>query len=727
MFLARRSPRLVALIAASVLAASSLTSVNSRAVRAQAGADDGSGRKYPVDTRRALAARPSRAVADKAATNTTNAARAAGHTPTRERRTLPTRPVGVDQVNGTNAAARRRPSARPAERKAELNTTQANGAVITTNSTADDDARALTVLNTRVRPGTSLARVLHTAQLSTNSSAGSDEQYVDRNYDLAADERTTFDSGTLRGGSFDVAVGRTGTRYEDYSGIDDRGTITTNDDMPIGVLVAAFDTNGDFVRDASTTYDLRTDFSLRSAVAVVAGTSRAGREFVAVSSSGYYNASNPNDPDNEPTAGVALLVRDPATGGFDSTRSRQLVRVGDQRLNNANALALLPNNDLLIADFDSDELRVVRDTDNDGLPDTLDPVPYYSYRFSNDAPLDLAVNSRGVVFSHSAGNNAVLLALYDDNGDGRADADEEVVTGLSLDNNLILHGLTVDREGTVYIIEDAQGASDRVADGGNGGAPIIQAFPDPGLSGLLLDGAIFAAADNPNTQALSGLAFGVDQTLGAVARLSLVNSASLRAPATYDGLASIVGNNFTRGRSGTTPAAAAAQGIQVAVEGRYVPVQSFADGRINLYVPAATGAGTRSVVVYVDGNVIAADDVTIAAANPGLFTAAQDGAGEAVALYTAGLRYTTPPFPARTDGQPSSIALFGTGWRNNLPVSVTVGGRATVVDYAGASGGFNGLDQINLRLPDGVTGVVPVIITTTSGATSRADVTIRIN
>ncbi len=727
MFYARFSPRLFALIAASVLAAYFLTSVNSRAVRAQAGNDDG-GRKYLVDMRRALAARTSRPVADKdAATN--NTARTAGHALTRERRPLPTRPVAVDQVDGTrNVAPRRHTPARPAARKAELNTASANGAAtIATNATSDDSVRPLTALNTRVRPGTSLARVLHTAQLSTSSSAGSDEQYVDRNYDLAADERTTFDSGTLRGGSFDVAVGRTGTRYEVYSGIDDRGTITTNDDVPIGVLVAALDTNGDFMRDASTTYDLRTDFSLRSAVAVVAGTSHARSEFVSVSSSGYYNASDPNDPDNEPTAGVVLLVRDPATGGFDNTRSRQLVRVGDQSLNNANALALLPNNELLIADFDSNELRIVRDTNNDGLPDTLDPVPYYSYRFSNDAPLDVAVNSRGVVFSHSAGNSAVLLALYDDNGDGRADVDEEAVTGLSLDNNLILHGLSVDREGTVYVIEDAQGASDHAADGGNGGTPLVQAFPDPGLSGFLLDGAIFAAADNPNTQALSGLAFGVDATLGAVASLSLVNSASMRAPAAYDGLASIVGNNFTRGRSGATPAAAAAQGIQVAVENRYVPVQSFADARINLYVPAATGAGTRSVVLYVDGDVIAADDVTIAAANPGLFTVAQNGAGEAVALFTSKLRYTTPPFPARTDGQPSSVALFGTGWRNSLPVSVTVGGRAAVVDYAGASGGFNGLDQINLRLPDGATGVVPIVVTAANGTTSRADVTIRIN
>jgi hypothetical protein len=203
---------------------------------------------------------------------------------------------------------------------------------------------------------------------------------------------------------------------------------------------------------------------------------------------------------------VVLLVRDPSTGGFDSSRARELVKVGDNRLYNANALALLPNNDLLIADFHSDELRIIRDTDNDGVPDTLSATPYYSYRFSNDSPLDVAVNSRGVVFSHSVGNDTVMLALYDDNADGRADRDEVCVEGLSIDDNLFLHGLTVDGPGNVYVIEDASGSSD--GSGGNGGTPRIDAFPDKFQDGFLSDGSIFASADDGVSLALSGLSFG---------------------------------------------------------------------------------------------------------------------------------------------------------------------------------------------------------------------------
>jgi hypothetical protein len=202
------------------------------------------------------------------------------------------------------------------------------------------------------------------------------------------------------------------------------------------------------------------------------------------------------------------LVRDPNSGLFDDSRTRELVKVGDNRLFNANGMALMPNNDLLIADFHSDALRIIRDTDGDGMPDTLDNTPYYSYRFSDDAPLDIVVNSRGVVFSHSTGNDTLMLAIYDDNSDGRGDRDEVVVEGLSIDNNLFLHGMAVDRWGSVYIIEDASGSFDGAS--GNGGTARIDAFPDPNQDGFLQNGKIFSQADS-GSLALSGLGFGPAQ------------------------------------------------------------------------------------------------------------------------------------------------------------------------------------------------------------------------
>ena len=418
--------------------------------------------KLKPDMRRALGARPD---------IFTRAGRMGGYAPSRAQRSVEVRPRHLRRKSSSLFVSTR--------------------AARTSSSAAFP---AVTAIN----PGTPLNRVLHTSQLSLTSDAGTVEQFVDRNSDLVADERTTFDSA---GGAFDVAVGQSGARYEVYA--------ATLNNTPVGVVVVALDTNGDYRVDTSNTYNLQIDFRLPSAAAVVAGRSRAGREFVVVSSSGYYNSSDPNDPANEPSAGIVLLVRDPGTGGFDNSRSVELVRVGDDRLYNANALALLPNNDLLVADFNSNELRIIRDTNADGLPDTLDAAPYYSYPFANDEPLDIAVNSLGIVFSHSSGNDTVLLALYDDNGDGRPDRDEVVVEGLSIDNNLFLHGLAVTGLGNVYVIEDASGSED--GSGGNGGTPRIDAFPDPYLNGFLNDGVVFAEADSSIGLSLSGLAFGLPQ------------------------------------------------------------------------------------------------------------------------------------------------------------------------------------------------------------------------
>jgi hypothetical protein len=418
--------------------------------------------KLKPDLRRALNARPD---------IFRRAGRMGGYAPSRAQRSAEVRPRGPGRKTTARSQSTR------AARASSSTTFPAVSAII---------------------PGTPLNRLLHVSQLSLTSDAGTVEQFVDRNNDLMADERTTFDPA---GGAFDVAVGHSGARYEVYA--------ATLNNTPVGVVVVALDTNGDYRIDTSSTYNLRIDFQLPSAVAVVAGRSRAGREFIVVSSSGYYNSSDPNDPANEPSPGVVLLVRDPNTGGFDNSRSVELVRVGDNRLYNANALALLPNNDLLVADFNSNELRIIRDTNADGMPDTLDAAPYYSYPFANDEPLDIAVNSLGVVFSHSSGNDTVLLALYDDNADGRADRDEVVVEGLSIDNNLFLHGLAVTGLGNVYVIEDASGSED--GSGGNGGIPRIDAFPDPYLNGFLSDGLLFAEADSSNGLALSGLAFGLPQ------------------------------------------------------------------------------------------------------------------------------------------------------------------------------------------------------------------------
>jgi uncharacterized protein (TIGR03437 family) len=300
------------------------------------------------------------------------------------------------------------------------------------------------------------------------------------------------------------------------------------------------------------------------------------------------------------------------------------------------------------------------------------------------------------------------------------------VEGLSIDNNLFLHGLAVDRAGNVYLIEDASGAADAVSSGGNGGSARVDAFPDPALNGFLRDGPVFASVDNDKTQMLTGISFGFDYDLGAARHLTMVNSARLQGNATRDGLGSIIGTGLTRGSSGSTESEASTRGIKVFVDGKTVPVFSFSDVQVNIYLPDEIGTGSRSIVLTVKDEVIAADQVNVSQSNPGIFTIAQTGSGEAVSLLTSGLRYSPAPFFAKSDNQPSVIAVFGTGWRNDLPVTVRVGGQTAVVQYAGASRDLPGLDQINVEIPDGLSRASTLIVTTASGLSSRNDVVVTI-
>src|SRR5437868_1271817 len=270
MFLVRLSLRLCALICLLALVAYLFACISN--------AQEQSAHNYRPDMRRALVTRT--------ATDKTNEARpGGGYTPQRNQATLKQRPAREPETDATT----RTPAHPPARN---------NEATESSNMSTAQTGVAPALITNRIAPGTPLRRVLHTSQLSTSSAAGTDEQYADATNDGRADERATFDTS---GGSFDLAVGRTGTRYEVFSAIDDRGTLTTSDDIPVGVLVTAFDTNGDFVRDSSATYDLHRDFNLPSAVAIIAGTSRSSREFVCVSSSGFFDRSNPNKPDNEPS------------------------------------------------------------------------------------------------------------------------------------------------------------------------------------------------------------------------------------------------------------------------------------------------------------------------------------------------------------------------------------------------------------------------------------------
>ncbi|MCX6631463.1 MAG: hypothetical protein NTW28_27945, partial [Candidatus Solibacter sp.] len=132
--------------------------------------------------------------------------------------------------------------------------------------------------------------------------------------------------------------------------------------------------------------------------------------------------------------------------------------------------------------------------------------------------------------------------------------------------------------------------------------------------------------------------------------------------------------------------------------------------------------------------------VAAALAAPGVFTADGSGRGQAAAVNQDGTR-NGPATPAPAG---SVLTLYATGEGQTLPagvdgkvgaaplpqpvapVTMTVGGVAAEVRYAGgAPGQIAGVMQVNVVVPGGLAGAVPVVLTV-SGVASQPGVTVAV-
>jgi uncharacterized protein (TIGR03437 family) len=181
-------------------------------------------------------------------------------------------------------------------------------------------------------------------------------------------------------------------------------------------------------------------------------------------------------------------------------------------------------------------------------------------------------------------------------------------------------------------------------------------------------------------------------------------------------------------------------GTQVTFNGVPGPLIYAWNTAVSAVVPYET-AGSDNIVVALssNGQDASPQTMTAAAAAPGIFSANASGsgpgsilnqdytlngpdnpaaAGSIVVVYATGGGPTNPP--AATGSLTAAAASIA------AETQVTVGGRAAQVLYAGNAGGLvAGVLQINLRLPDGIEGTVPVVVTA-GGQSSQATVTVSI-
>jgi uncharacterized protein (TIGR03437 family) len=170
--------------------------------------------------------------------------------------------------------------------------------------------------------------------------------------------------------------------------------------------------------------------------------------------------------------------------------------------------------------------------------------------------------------------------------------------------------------------------------------------------------------------------------------------------------------------------------------------------QINYLMPEGTAPGAATVVVAKDGAVVATETTEVGMTAPAVFTANSTGQGvaaalvqrvradgsqvfEPVAAYDAAQgKFSALPIDLGPATDQVFLVLFGTGVRHRSSlgaVRARVGGVDVEVLYAGAQGGYAGLDQINLRVPRTLvgSGEVDVVLTADGKAANTVRVAIR--
>jgi len=198
------------------------------------------------------------------------------------------------------------------------------------------------------------------------------------------------------------------------------------------------------------------------------------------------------------------------------------------------------------------------------------------------------------------------------------------------------------------------------------------------------------------------------------------------------GLVSIFGQQLADqpGQPNAAPFPTTLNGTQVLMGGTPLPLRYVGSGQINAQVPFTLGINTQQQLIVRKGNALSVpQDVAVAAAQPAVYTQDQSGTGpgvivdgntgalvtpgtptrvgDVVVIYCNGLGAVNPAVPSGTPapvGGPLSQTLN--------PLTVTIGGVAAQVNFAGLAPGYPDLYQVNAVVPSGVQSgnAVPVVL-----------------
>ena len=216
---------------------------------------------------------------------------------------------------------------------------------------------------------------------------------------------------------------------------------------------------------------------------------------------------------------------------------------------------------------------------------------------------------------------------------------------------------------------------------------------------------------------------------------AVVSAASFaqRVPASPGSLISIFGVEMAdaTGSANALPLATQLAGTTVLLGGQTLPLLFSSAGQINAQFPYGIATDTQHQLVVQRGTSFTVpEQVTVAAAQPAIFTLNQSGQGQGlvfvatattlvladasnparandvVVIWCAGLGAVDQPVAAGEAAPASPPA------RTVNPVTLTIGGVNATVQFAGLAPFFTGLYQVNAVVPNGVQpgNAVPVVL-----------------
>jgi uncharacterized protein (TIGR03437 family) len=184
--------------------------------------------------------------------------------------------------------------------------------------------------------------------------------------------------------------------------------------------------------------------------------------------------------------------------------------------------------------------------------------------------------------------------------------------------------------------------------------------------------------------------------------VAVVNGASFETGMAAGAIETILGTNLAGGQSAVAgsiwPLTLA--GVRVLVNGTAVPLLAVSNTQINFHVPAETPLGAATVTVATPSGAQASANVTVTSEHPGIFSGAVLRAGTAESAATSPVRagdyieiYATGLGPTRNVNGLQRTVSTPTVFFGATPVQAV---------YSGLAPGFQGLYQVNVQVPAGL-------------------------